>query len=124
MPRRHGDLEVANAIALSLGRRLRHLRQRAGWTQSHLSGLVSLTPEAYARLERGRSMPSLPTLLRLANVLQVTSDALLSDAQAQLRGPTATAQEDDGLALDLAILAPGARESIRALVRQLTARAA
>ncbi|MBI5609150.1 MAG: helix-turn-helix domain-containing protein [Deltaproteobacteria bacterium] len=124
MPRRHGDQEVATEIALSLGRRLRYLRQHAGWTQAQVSASVSLTPEAYARLERGRSLPSFPTLLRLANTMGVTVDALLGEAQHQMQGGSQAAPLVQDLALEIAVLNPSARESIRSLIRQFSARAA
>jgi transcriptional regulator with XRE-family HTH domain len=124
MPRRQGDQEVATEIARSLGRRLRYLRQHSGLTQAVVSSHVSLTPEAYARLERGRSLPSFPTLLRLANSMGVTIDALLGEAQSQLKGGGEVGQVDQDLVLEIAVLTPAARESIRSLIHQFSARAA
>lgn len=76
---------------MSIGRQLRTYRQLAGWTQVSLSQQVGLSAEAYARIERGRALPSLPTLLRLGNALRLSSDALLGEAQQQIR---------DGVAVD------------------------
>jgi transcriptional regulator with XRE-family HTH domain len=85
MPRRPQDGPIADQIATSLGARLRHLRTEAGWTQAALSARVGLSAEAYARIERGRSLPSFPTLLRLGNLLHVQADVLLDEAQRLVR---------------------------------------
>lgn len=77
MPRRPEDRAEAVRIASRLGSRLRVLRASAGWTQDQLSERIGLTAEAYARIERGRSLPSFPTLLRLCDRLNVGPDTLL-----------------------------------------------
>jgi len=81
MPRRQEDLNDATRISRRLGVRLRLMRKQLRWTQDELSERIGLTAEAYARIERGHSLPSFPTLLRVCRVLQTSPDVLLVDGQ-------------------------------------------
>ena len=54
-----------------LGVRIKELRKLRGLTQDHLSQKVNIDSKHLSRLEGGRNFPSLDTLERLANVLQV-----------------------------------------------------
>ena len=58
--------------AKRLGLYLRHHRKAHGLTQEHLAELCDLTPEHISAIERGRRYPSMKTLIRMADVLQVT----------------------------------------------------
>ncbi len=53
-----------------------------------------MSPEAYARIERGQSLPSFPTFMRLCEVMETTPDAMLAvgDGAAAEKG----AAEDPG----------------------------
>lgn len=90
MPRKKEDRVHAQHIAQRLGTRVRVLRKATHRTQDEVSTAVGLTTEAYARIERGLSLPSFPTLLRLCTALETRPDSLL------LEEPTA-----DGLAPDV-----------------------
>jgi transcriptional regulator with XRE-family HTH domain len=58
------------AEAEVFGRRLRHLRQRAGVTQDALAATSGLTKAYISDMERGLNVPSLTTILRLALALE------------------------------------------------------
>ncbi len=58
--------------AKQLGSYLRYHRKAQGLTQEHLAELCDLTPEHISGIERGRRFPSMKTLMRLADVLQIT----------------------------------------------------
>lgn len=124
MPRRPSDRHDATRISRQLGTRLRSLRKRVHWTQETLSERIGLTAEAYARIERGLSLPSFPTLLRLCNALDTRPDVLLLDAQSEMRGgPTAPADDPPGdcdevdtLTQDLRMLDPEVVHQIAGLV--------
>lgn len=79
MPRKKEDRAQAQKIAARLGTRVRALRKVTHRTQDEVSGAVGLTTEAYARIERGLSLPSFPTLLRLCSALETRPDVLLLD---------------------------------------------
>lgn len=61
----------------SLGERVRHLRQAKGLTQSQLAG-TELTKGFISLLERGKTRPSLDSLLIISKRLETSVDALLS----------------------------------------------
>jgi transcriptional regulator with XRE-family HTH domain len=56
---------------------LRSAREACGWSQAELAHRTGLSIEAYGRLERGRVLPRVSTLVRLAKVLGVPLDGLL-----------------------------------------------
>jgi len=65
------------ADLLSLGRRVRHLRQRKGWTLAELGAAVERAPSAISLIENGRREPRLSLLRTLAAVLGVDLADLL-----------------------------------------------
>ena len=77
MPRKKEDRAQAQRIAQRLGTRLRGMRKAGHRTQDEVSSAIGLTTEAYARIERGLSLPSFPTLMRLCTALETRPDVLL-----------------------------------------------
>ena len=63
----------------AIGRRIRKYRQEYGLSQEMVSERANLTPAHYSHIERGHTKPSLPTLIRIANVFDVSIDDLLCD---------------------------------------------
>lgn len=64
-------------LAATLGDAARAARERLGLTQAEVAGLMELSPVVYNRLERGRMLPSVPTLVRLCEILRVSPAELL-----------------------------------------------
>jgi transcriptional regulator with XRE-family HTH domain len=64
-------------IALPLGERLKHLRQEHGWSQADLAAKVGTDPGQISRYENGKMTPSAEAVVRLAEILDVTTDYLL-----------------------------------------------
>jgi transcriptional regulator with XRE-family HTH domain len=64
-------------LARSIGSAAREARSRAGLTQVEVATLVGISPMVYSRLERGKVMPSVPTLRRLSSALHISADTLL-----------------------------------------------
>lgn len=64
-------------LAANVGEIAREARQRAGLTQADVAERVGLATEVYGRLERGRMLPSVPSLRRLCIALRTPSDTLL-----------------------------------------------
>ncbi|GAA1546726.1 hypothetical protein GCM10009827_078620 [Dactylosporangium maewongense] len=58
-------------LAFELGRAVRELRERRGWSQTELAEAASMTQSAIARFEAGGTVPTLPVLERLARALDV-----------------------------------------------------
>lgn len=57
--------------------RLKLLRQSRNMTQARLAQLLEVDPRAYSRWEKGSNIPHLDTLVKIADVLQVTLDELV-----------------------------------------------
>lgn len=63
----------------AIGNRIRRYRLERGFSQEVVSERADLTPAHYSHIERGNTKPSLPTLIRVANVFGVSIDDLLCD---------------------------------------------
>jgi transcriptional regulator with XRE-family HTH domain len=64
-------------LAANVGEVAREARQRVGLTQADVAERVGLATEVYGRLERGRMLPSVPSLRKLCIVLRTPSDSFL-----------------------------------------------
>ena len=62
----------AARLAFELGRAIRELRERRGWSQAQLAMASGMTQSAVARFEAGGTVPTLPVLERLAAALDVS----------------------------------------------------
>jgi methanogenic corrinoid protein MtbC1/DNA-binding XRE family transcriptional regulator len=79
---------VLHEYLAELGRRVRELRTRRGWTQQSLAAATRLTRAYLVAVEAGRQNVTLDVVIRIANALGVVPDQLLSrDAQAPGRLP-------------------------------------
>lgn len=88
MPTRPQDAAAAATTAQTLSGALRRERLQSLLTQAELAEKVGISLEAYSRLERGQSLPSFPTLLKVCEVLHTSPDALLlSGTQVQHDAP-------------------------------------
>lgn len=57
---------------------LRQLREQNGWSQEQLAERADLNRSYVGELERGRAMPSLATVGKLADALALTPSRLLA----------------------------------------------
>lgn len=57
--------------------RLKELRHERGMTQQHIASLLNIKQQSYIRYEYGTGEPSLQTLIKLAEIFEVTTDYLL-----------------------------------------------
>ena len=62
----------------TLGERIAMLRKQQGMTQEELGTAVSLSAQAVSKWERDESCPDIMLLPKLARLLDVTVDALLT----------------------------------------------
>lgn len=65
---------------IEIGNRIRQTRRNIGITQQSLSELSNLEPSYISHIERGVTKLSLPTLVKIANALDVSADALLCNS--------------------------------------------
>lgn len=60
-----------------IGERIRALRERKGWSQGKLAGLLKAHPQNVSQIERGVRGVSLQQVVRLVRVLEVSADEIL-----------------------------------------------
>jgi transcriptional regulator with XRE-family HTH domain len=66
-----------------LPNRLRAFREMRGLTQSELGARAGMAAASVSHFETGQRIPSLDSLVRLADALEVSTDALLGRATAE-----------------------------------------
>jgi len=65
---------------LNLGSRVRHLRTKRGLSQTELGKRVGVTPSTISQVESDMIYPSLPALLKMAEVLSVQVSSFFQDS--------------------------------------------
>jgi len=63
----------------TIGKKIRKYRLEINMKQEKLAELTNLSPNYIGMLERADKIPSLTTLINIANALNVTADMLLCD---------------------------------------------
>lgn len=71
------DRSHDQAIAAAFGARVREVRLQQGMTQERLAEAAGLHPTFISNVERGYRVPSVPTMLRLADGLGVEASRLV-----------------------------------------------
>lgn len=71
------NIVVKRAYRKKFSERLKWLRRSCNFTQTQLAAELDITVGAYQFYEKGKSEPSLITLIRLCNALKVSPDNLL-----------------------------------------------
>lgn len=107
-----GGASAPSSISQRLARNLFERRRALQLTQAQVAERLGVDVETLSRFERGKHLPSLATLERLASVLKATVADLLSEV------PVASSDEAETLALWLADLAPDDRAFARAVLKQ------
>lgn len=64
-------------IQAIVSKQLRERRDRLGLTQARLAEKANVSVELVSRIERGRCLPSIPTLIAFSKVLETTPNRLL-----------------------------------------------
>lgn len=89
------------SIADRLGRNIKQCRTALDLTQAQLAERLGMETETLSRFERGKHLPTLKNLLRLAEVLRTTAADLLGEvAQAPSEEATMAAAWLDGLSAE------------------------
>lgn len=63
-----------------IGKRLRSIRKRRGFTQEQVAELAGISPQHFSGIETGSAKVSLPALVRLCNALEATPNDVLMDS--------------------------------------------
>lgn len=67
-------------LAKLIGAAARRARKALELTQEDAAERIGVSVEFYARIERGNSLPSVPTFVRIASSLGVSADSLIGRA--------------------------------------------
>lgn len=97
------------ALAKRIGVAIRRRRSEIGWSQATLAERIETSVEYTSMLERGARLPSVPTLVALADALGASIDDLV-------RGERERSTRDDESLLAAARAVP---QAIRPLVTQM-----
>ncbi|MBE5787453.1 MAG: helix-turn-helix domain-containing protein [Clostridiales bacterium] len=65
---------------VAMGRRIRARRRKLKLSQEQLAHLINVSPSFFGNIERGTRIPSIDTLVAIANALSIGVDYLLSDS--------------------------------------------
>lgn len=79
------DEEKRTSGSIDLGLRLKELRTKRGLSQTELARLVGVTPSTISQIESNLIYPSLPALLKMAEILSVEISAFFQD-KGEVRG--------------------------------------
>ncbi len=60
-----------------LGRKIRHQRKEKNYTLEQLAEKLDVSTTFIGQIERAKGIPSLETLVKIANILEVSTDSLL-----------------------------------------------
>ena len=64
---------------MAIGKRIKTIRKKRKLNQNTLAYMAGIEPTSVSHIERAATKLSLPTLLKIANALEVTADELLCD---------------------------------------------
>jgi transcriptional regulator with XRE-family HTH domain len=97
---------------MTLGQRLQSRRKALKYTQHELAEAIGLTPQHVSAIEQDKRAPSLSSLAKLAEVLGVTTDYLITGKEGVITDTIATIKADKSLKLEV-------KKALITLVRSL-----
>ncbi|MGH1339692.1 MAG: helix-turn-helix domain-containing protein [Aureispira sp.] len=83
-----------------ISRRITDLRKEKGWSQGELSKLIGASRDMVGKYERGENLPSVEMAIKLADILEVSTDYLLGQEQFGRRDKEAVDRLQEILNLD------------------------
>ena len=63
-----------------MGKRIKMIRRKKRLSQKELGKMVNISPSYFGNIERGLRVPSIDTLVAIANALEVGTDFLLGES--------------------------------------------
>jgi DNA-binding XRE family transcriptional regulator len=68
---KNAEVKATLFYAIPIGKQIRSIRKRKGITQERLAEITDIKQEGLSRIERGKTIPTIPTLLRIGRALKV-----------------------------------------------------
>jgi transcriptional regulator with XRE-family HTH domain len=110
------------ALGKTFGDAVRTARARLGLTQVEVATLLDMHPMVYSRMERGKALPRMGTLRKLALVLRSSTDELLGLARPGKAARRGAQPKEPPLLRRLVTLSRGLdEEKLKALVHVASA---
>jgi transcriptional regulator with XRE-family HTH domain len=81
------ETQKRSPLKSELGPRLRKFRMRRGISQTELAQMIGVTPSSISQIEGNLIYPSIPALVRMAEVLDVEVSAFFTEPPARYRKP-------------------------------------
>lgn len=103
-------------IKISLGQRLRHLREDFGYTQEYISTLLNVERQTYTNYENGYRTPPLESLVQLSDLFGISLDYLISGTGKESIEPVLDRSEQE-LILTYRHLSPINQKEIQDYIR-------
>ena len=69
---------------MKFNERLKMLREERGFTQQHLAEVLNLSSGAVSHYENGTNEPTIETLIRMADILNISVDYLVGSADTNI----------------------------------------
>lgn len=82
----HPSDNLARRLTLQFGKAVREAREARGWSQEALAEQAELNRSYLGEVERGRAMPSLATVAKLAYALGLPTSHLLARCETPGQG--------------------------------------
>ncbi|MCY1042139.1 helix-turn-helix transcriptional regulator [Corallococcus sp. bb12-1] len=83
-------------LAITIGTAARAAREHLGLTQAEVAERIGLVHAVYSRLERGKMLPSVPSLYRLCGELRVSPETLMGLTPKASGRKSQRSQEEEG----------------------------
>ena len=100
---------------MKLGENIKRLRKKKNWSQTDLAEKIGTHLSHVNRIETGKYRPSLPVLIKLADVLEVSLDMLVNGGEEE--NIKEVKIEDKNLAQRLKLMESLEMEDKQALIR-------
>lgn len=70
---------MTNSTIFNIGKNITYFRNKAALTQEILSEMSNISCDYLSEIERGKKIPSIRTLIKITNALEIKADLLLSN---------------------------------------------
>ena len=107
---------------MTLGKNIARLRRRKHWTQRQLADLLHTDHSMVTRWEKGKAVPRLATLERLAEVFEVSTDELSGQVVPAASMPVLQDPELSSLLHQIPTLDQRDREALKAVLEAMLTR--
>lgn len=72
---------LSNKFFLEIGKRLKEIREHKRISQKELAESMDILPTQYSKVENGKVVPSIQTIVKAATALNVTTDEIIFGIQ-------------------------------------------